>query len=146
MSKYTLRVTVAAPEALISAANQLALAIGESRDDDRTFQSASYQDAAGNRYAIASTVAVSHFPVIASSSLEQAAIERFGADHPVDLTLAQQAQLALSVWAPTTDTETGEQILGPQATAGAITAVVHPDPSQAIQWLGLSGYSETTDE
>lgn len=137
MTQYTLRVTIAVPEALIPAANQLALAIGESRNDDKTFDEPRYQDGDGNHYAVASTVAIGQFPTIAASDLETEAIKRFGEEHPVDLALAQQAQAALAVWSPSLDPDTGEQVLGPQAAPDAITAVVHDDPHQALQWLGL---------
>jgi len=146
MSAYTLRVTISAPKALIPAANQLALAIGESRDDDKSFGEPRYQDSEGNLYSVVSTVAVSQFPQIASSDLEAAAIERFGEDHPVDLALAQQAQAALVVWAPSTDPDTGELILGQQASPDAITAVVHDDPHQALTWLGLMTIQHDSNE
>ena len=128
MTQYTLRTTIAVPEPLISAANQLALAIGESRSDDQTFTAADYEDADGNRYAVASAQAVETFPDIAASSLEAAAIERFGDDHPVDLTLAQQAQALIAIDAP--------------ADPSRIAVSLLPSVEGALLALGLTRVSE----
>ena len=53
---YRQRATIATPAAQIPNANKLALCLGESSADDKTFTSASYQDAQGNLYSVASTV------------------------------------------------------------------------------------------
>lgn len=57
MTQYTKRMTVAAPESLIEAANHLALIIGESSADIGTFQTANWKNADGDLYAVCSTVA-----------------------------------------------------------------------------------------
>jgi hypothetical protein len=143
-SSYTLRVTVACPEAMIANGNQFALAIGENINDDRTFGPARYEDASGNLYSVASTVAVEHFPAIAGMSLADLVASRSWLNDEegnslVDLSAAQAAQAALVVWAPSTDEE-GNQTLGPTANPTSLTAVVHPDPAQAVEWLGLSKF------
>lgn len=55
-SDYKHRMSLAVPQALMTQANQLALIVGESSDDDRTFSNANWQDKDGNLYAICSTV------------------------------------------------------------------------------------------
>ncbi len=56
MSDYKHRMSLAVPQALMSKANQLALIVGESEHDDKTFTTANWQDANGNLYAVCSTV------------------------------------------------------------------------------------------
>lgn len=53
---YSHRMTLAVPQALMAQANQLALIVGESVDDDKTFTNANWQDKDGNLYAVCSTV------------------------------------------------------------------------------------------
>lgn len=50
----TVRITIACPAARIADANQLALAIGLSLADDKTYGAPGWQDASGNLYACAS--------------------------------------------------------------------------------------------
>ena len=69
-TEYTQRVTIAAPAAHIPDANQLALCLGESSADNHTFTVASYQDADGNLYSVASTVAKSVFAEMAGQQLK----------------------------------------------------------------------------
>lgn len=56
MTQYTHRMTLVVPEALMPQANQLALIVGESEHDDKTFTTANWQDKDGNLYAVCSTV------------------------------------------------------------------------------------------
>jgi predicted dienelactone hydrolase len=69
-TKYTQRATIAVPHSQIEDANQLALCLGESYSDDRTFSHANYQDAEGNIYAVCSTVAKSIFSEMAVKQLQ----------------------------------------------------------------------------
>ena len=55
-SDYKHRMSLAVPQALIPQANQLALIVGESEHDDKTFTTANWQDKDGNLYAACSTV------------------------------------------------------------------------------------------
>ena len=80
-TEYTQRVTIAAPAAHIPDANQLALCLGESSADNQTFTVASYQDADGNLYSVASTVAKSVFAEMAGQPLQ-------APDHAPDMDLA----------------------------------------------------------
>lgn len=56
MSEYKHRMTLAVPDSLIPQANQLALIVGVSEHDDKTFTAANWQDKDGNLYAVCSTV------------------------------------------------------------------------------------------
>lgn len=89
---YTHRATIAAPLAKIPDANQLALCLGESRADNRTFTSASYQDADGNLYAVASAVARPSFAAAASQKLEAPSHSL-----DIDIAAATQAQSLLQI-------------------------------------------------
>jgi len=91
-TEYTQIATIAVPEALISDANQLALCLGESSADDQTFGAATYQDADGNLYAVASTVAKPIFAEMAGQPL-QAPNHAPG----VDLEAATRAQAMLQI-------------------------------------------------
>lgn len=56
MSDYKHRMSLAVPQALMAKANQLALIVGVSEYDDKTFTAANWQDKDGNLYAVCSTV------------------------------------------------------------------------------------------
>ena len=89
---YEQKATIATPAAHIPDANQLALALGESSADDQTFSAASYQDADGNLYAVASTVAKPIFAELAGQPLQ-------APDHTLgmDLVAATRAQSLLQI-------------------------------------------------
>ena len=92
MTKYQQRATIAVPEPLIAEANQLALALGESAADDKTFNTAAWQDAEGNLYAVCSTVAKPIFAQMAGQPLK-------APDHSpdMDLVAATRAQGMLQI-------------------------------------------------
>ena len=89
---YRQKAVIATPLAHIPDANQLALCLGESSADDRTFTNASYQDAQGNLYAVASTVARPTFAQAAGQPLQ-------APDHSpgMDLAAATRAQAMLQI-------------------------------------------------
>ena len=89
---YQQKATIAAPLDLIPDANQLALALGESSADDRTFATASYQDADGNLYAVCSTVAKPVFAELAGQRLQAPAHSP-----DMDLAAATRAQALLQL-------------------------------------------------
>ena len=91
-TEYQQRATIAAPAAHIPDANQLALALGESAADDKTFTTASYQDADGNLYAVCSTVAKPIFAELAGQPLQ-------APDHAPDMDVeaATRAQALLQI-------------------------------------------------
>jgi len=91
-TSYVQRATIAAPINHIPDANQLALCLGESTQDDQTFNTASYQDASGNLYAVASTVTKPIFAELAGQPLK-------APDHAPDMDIeaATRAQALLQI-------------------------------------------------
>ena len=112
-----MRVTIACPEALIGDANQLALCLGLGPEDAQTYGAAIWQDAAGNRYAVASAVVGEGFVADASSPL---------ADPPwgADMTAAARAQALIQIDTP--------------AAPDRIAAILGDDALGALVVLGLS--------
>ena len=106
-SKYTNRATIATPLAHTPDANQLALCLGESTQDERTFTVASYQDAGGNLYAVCSTVARPIFAELAGQPLQ-------APDHApdMDLAAATRAQALLQINGGTASPDVIAVILG----------------------------------
>lgn len=137
MSEYTLRVTIACPETMIPQANQLALAVGQSANDNQTFGEPQYADSFGNRYAVASTLATEGFPQVAQSPLDQVVatkpwlLDREG-NSLVDLALAEAAQDATQVYILTAP--------GGSVNPNTLTAVINPDPKAALDSMGLSRF------
>jgi len=130
----SMRVTIATPEALIGAANQLALTTGLSEADVNTFGEPKWEDADGNLYSVASGLVSDDYPQIAASDLTDRC-EAAGADQ----TLAETAQAAVVVRAPELDPDTGELTTQPpQATPTTIVAIIWPDWRQAAAWMGLT--------
>ena len=91
-TQYIIRTTIATPAAHMPDANQLALALGESAADDQTFAAPRYQDASGNLYAIASTVAK---PIFAQNAGRPLKAPDFAPD--ADLEAATRAQAILDI-------------------------------------------------
>jgi len=89
---YQQRATIATPATHIPDVNQLALALGESSADVQTFTTASYQDASGNLYAVASTVTKPIFAEMAGQPLQ-------APEHApdMDLAAATRAQALLQI-------------------------------------------------
>ena len=86
-TEYLQRATIAAPVPITPDANQLALCLGESEEDDQTFNASNYQDAAGNLYAVCSTVAKPIFATMAGQPLQAP-----GHTPGMDLAAATRAQ------------------------------------------------------
>lgn len=127
-TRYQHRVTLACPESLIPQANQLALIVGESAGDDRTFNTGSYQDSQGSLYAVASTVTTRDFLTIPSTGLPESPSY---AEH-ADRAAAQEALDSLTVWALPEDPE---EVPAP---ISGFTMAVDVDPSTAISKWGLT--------
>jgi len=129
---YTRRVTTVCPEGMIADANQLALVIGESAADDKTFGTPRYEDASGNLYAISSSVVTGSFEGNATTTLE-------APSHApeADLTAAERAQAAMYVY-------------GQHGTDGASTdrvwVLLEPVPGNAQAAIALSGVTQVEDE
>jgi len=129
-TKYQQRATIAAPLASIPDANQLALCLGESSADDKTFSTATWQDADGNLYAVASTVAKPIFAQMAGQPLQAPA-------HApnMDLAAASRAQEAL-------------QINGGIASPGVVAVILGSSTENAhdhIKALGLEPIPQTVE-
>ena len=107
MTQYKQKATIATPAANIPDANQLALCLGESSADDQTFNASNYQDAQGNLYAVASTVAKPIFAEMAGQPLK-------APDHApgMDLAAATRAQSLLSINNGTANPDVIAVILG----------------------------------
>jgi hypothetical protein len=127
---YVYRLTVAVPEALIEAANHLAVAIGESAGDFETFGQADWVDSEGNRYAVASLQCTPTLFQFAGSMLEP----RDFAPENWSFELASFAQSKIELWM-------GEGDI-PSADPDKIVGLVMDDVGQALQLLGLERGSE----
>jgi hypothetical protein len=123
--KFTLRVTIVVPEAMIAQANALALVLGRGPADVNTFKQANFQDTPGNRYAVASTVAREIFVTAAGSPL---VAPDFAPD--VDLALAGQAQAMLTIYDPVENPAT--------ASPTHILTIIHEDSQLALQLAGVT--------
>jgi len=90
-NQYRDRATIAPCATLLYESNQLALCLGESPDDDKTFAHAGYQKD-GNTFGLCSTVAKPIFLNMANSEL-------VAPEHApnVDLAAARKAQAALLI-------------------------------------------------
>lgn len=124
MSEYKHRMTLAVPQALMPQANQLALIVGVSSDDDKTFTAANWQDKDGNLYAVCSTVikpvVLSMFGInLSNITLPAHAINS-------DITAAQQALDKVVMY---------EQ--GDKASTANIMCAIDFEPLQAFSDMGL---------
>lgn len=89
MSQYTHRMSLAVPQALMDKANQLALIVGVSEYDDKTFTTANWQDKDGNLYAVCSTVIKPVVLGLFGISLTDITLPTHASN--ADVTVAQQA-------------------------------------------------------
>lgn len=112
-----MRVTIACPEALIGDANQLALCLGYGPGDAQTYGAASWVDAMGNRYAVASAVVSDGF---AAAAVAQLTAPPWGCD----LSAAGRAQEKIRI--------------GGRADPAALVAVFGDDPAAALAVLGVT--------
>jgi hypothetical protein len=119
-----MRVTAAAPEALISDSNQLAMALAFSAADGETYTGLNWTDADGNLYAAASWEARDEWVAGATQPLVRPA---WDVDEIIDMVAATRAQAAL-VFA-----------LEPVAAVpGALTAIGGMDGVAALQAMGMT--------
>ena len=123
---YVYRLTCAVPEALIEAANHLAVAIGESAGDFESFQAADWVDAQGNKYAVSSMQCTATLFAYAGGMLQR----RDFAPEDWSFELASFAQSKIELWM-------GEGPI-PTANPDKIVGIVMDDPRQALDLLGLA--------
>jgi len=86
------RITAAAPEALVSDANQYAMCLGQSEADGQTYRGLNWTDADGNLYAAASFEARDEWITFAQAPLVRPA---WDVDEIIDMVAAERAQAAL---------------------------------------------------
>ena len=125
MSEYKHRMSLAVPQALMAKANQLALIVGESEPDDKTFTVANWQDANGNLYAVCST------------AIKPVVLGLFG----INLT-----DITLPIHAINADITAAQQALdkvvkykyGDKVSATKIMCAIDFEPLQAFSDMGLT--------
>jgi len=118
------RITAAAPEALVSDANNFAMCLGYSLADGLTFSNLNWQDAQGNLYGCASWEASEEWLGKAQEPLERPS---WDVDEVIDMVAAERAQAALVV--------STEALL---ASPAALTAITGMQALDAIEAMGLS--------
>lgn len=126
---YPYRLTVAVPKAMIGNASAMGTCLAAAPQDVWTFDDARYQDAQGNRYAVASGV-VGGGVVSAWQSPMQA--PAFAPDVDTDAASAAQSAAELTV-APAAP---------PTAEPSVIAAYLAPNPSSAKAVLTAMGLTE----
>ena len=122
------RITAAAPEALVSDSNMLAMCLGQSEADGQTYRGLNWADADGNLYAAASFEARDEWITFAQAPLVRPA---WDVDEVIDMVAAERAQAAL-VYAV-------EPVL---AVPGALTAIGGMDGVEALAAMGLTAVVE----
>lgn len=123
-----MRITCSCPEALVSDANQLAMALGFSEADGETYRGLNWQDANGNLYAAASFEARDEWIVAAQQPLIRPA---WDVNEVIDMDAAERAQAALVF--------STEAVL---ALPTKLTAVGNMEGVAALAAMGLSARNE----
>lgn len=122
-----MRITAACPDALVSDANHLAMALAFSEADALTYNGLNWVDALGNLYACASFEARDEWVIGAQSPLARPA---WDTGNVIDMDAAARAQAALMFWSGVGDI--------PQASTSALVAIASIGPREAIALAGLS--------
>ena len=123
----SIRITAAAPEALIADANHYAMVVAASEADGQTYRAAGWQDAQGNRYAAASWEARPEWIGAATQPLTR---PEWDSAEVIDMAAAARAQAALTFWMGE-----GEP---PQAAPGVLTAIAGMSGPDALATMGLT--------
>ena len=125
MSDYKHRMSLAVPQELMPQANQLALIVGESEHDDKTFTAANWQDANGNLYAVCSTVIKPVVLGLFGINLSNITLP----DHAInaDVAAAQQALDKVVMYKQ-----------GDKASTTKIMCAIDFEPLQAFSDMGLT--------
>lgn len=122
------RITAAAPEALVSDANQYAMCLGFSEADGETYRGLNWVDANGNLYAAASFEARDEWIAFAQAPLVRPA---WDVNQIIDMVAAERAQTALVF--------STEAVL---ASPAALTAIGGMEGVAALTAMGLTAVSE----
>ena len=129
-SDYKHRMSLAVPQALITQANQLALIVGESEHDDKTFSNANWQDKDGNLYAVCSTVIKPVVLGLFGISLTDITLPAHASN--ADVTAAQQALDKVVMYKQ-----------GDKASTTSIMCAIDFEPLQAFSDMGLTIIEES---
>lgn len=131
MTDFVLRVTIICPEQMRDDANNLAAVLGFSAADLNTFGAPDYQDAMGNLYSVASTLARATFPSNATSALVRPAWDASdeAVTYAVNMAGANRAQRALVIYNPEAPVPANPSLL---------LAIVDDDPLVALSNAGVS--------
>jgi len=122
------RITAAAPQAIVSDSNNLAMCLGYSLADGLTFSNLNWQDANGGLYGCASWEASEEWLGKAQEPLERPS---WDVDEVIDMVAAGRAQAALVI--------STEALL---ASPAALTAINGMQALDAIAAMGLAVKSE----
>lgn len=125
MSDYKHRMSLVVPQALMAKANQLALIVGESEYDDKTFTTANWQDEDGNLYAVCSTVIKPVVLGLFGISLTDITLPAHAIN--ADVTAAQQALDKVVMYKQ-----------GDKARTESIMCAIDFEPLQAFADMGLT--------
>ena len=125
------RITIACPEGMILDARELAAVLGYGPADADTYREANWQDADGNRYAVASSLIFGQFVGKATTALERP--EWDVEPYQVNMAGANRAQSQL-LFVPDPYAEDAITAARPDK----IVALLLDDPQAAIVLLGVS--------
>ena len=125
MSDYKHRMSLAVPQSLMAKANQLALIVGVSSDDDKTFTAANWQDEDGNLYAVCSTAIKPVVLGLFGINLSNITLPAHAVN--ADVTAAQQALDKVVMYKQ-----------GDQASTAKIMCAIDFEPLQAFADMGLT--------
>ena len=125
MSDYKHRMSLAVPQALMPQANQLALIVGVSEHDDKTFTVANWQDKDGDLYAVCSTVIKPVVLGLFGISLANITLPAHAIN--ADVTAAQQALDKVVMYKQ-----------GDKASAASIMCAIDFEPLTAFADMGLT--------
>lgn len=133
-----MRITAAAPAAMLDDCNALAMVLAFGPADGETYRNPSWVDAEGNLYAAASWEARPEWIIAAQSPLVRP--EWDVEPYVVNMTGAERAQDALVFWVPSEDTPDA-----PQASTTTLTAIAGMDGLDALAAMGLTRVEEGID-
>ena len=125
MSDYKHRMSLAVPQALMTKANQLALIVGVSEYDDKTFTTTNWQDASGNLYAVCSTAIKPVVLGLFGVSLSNITLPAHAIN--ADVVAAQQALDKVVMYKQ-----------GDKASTAKIMCAIDFEPLQAFSDMGLT--------
>jgi len=137
-----MRVTIICPEAHREDANQLAMVLGYGAADALTYGEPQWQDAAGNRYAVASLEVAPAFIDAAQATLDRPVwdgenSDEDGVGYQVNMAGAARAQALVSIWGLRLGLTEDEVEPDPVASPATILALFHDKPMVALEMAGI---------